>query len=353
MYEFLTATIFMQKSYMFGRLKSGKGVASGHLVGMIYRNLAYLESGVKPIWVFDGKPPENKAGELARRAAIKSDAAEKESKAKKDGDVEEEVKQAKRNIQVTQPMMEAAKELVKLLGIPVVQAKSEAEAQCVALVKAGKADAVVSEDLDALPLGAKVLLRKFKNRRNPAIEIKLPEALKELQLNHNQFIDLCILCGCDYTEPIKRVGSSVALKYIKKYGKIEEALKAIRSEVTKSTGEKRFAVPNDYRYVEARKLFTNPDVENVAGLDVQWRKPDLEGLREFLTANRILKDTRIDRIVERLEKCAPGVLVPGAVAQSAPRGKSVDELVYAKNGAGEGLKPTEGLDKEEEEHYNQ
>ena len=68
----------------------------------------------------------------------------------------------KRNVKITKIMLDDAKKMIRLMGVPVVEAKGEAEAQCVDLVKKGHAYAVASEDMDCLTFGANVQLRSNK-----------------------------------------------------------------------------------------------------------------------------------------------------------------------------------------------
>ena len=105
---------------------------------MFYRTIRMLESGMKPIYVFDGAPPEAKRDELSRRAGARGDAAADLAEAKEAGADEEAVaKLAKRTVKVTKVHNEECKRLLRLLGVPVVDAPSEAEAQCASLVKQG------------------------------------------------------------------------------------------------------------------------------------------------------------------------------------------------------------------------
>ena len=57
-------------------LKDADGNLTGHLVGLFHRTVQFMENGVKPIWVFDGKAPDLKAGELEKRKALKQAAEE-------------------------------------------------------------------------------------------------------------------------------------------------------------------------------------------------------------------------------------------------------------------------------------
>ena len=102
-------------------------------------------------------------------------------------------KQASQSVSVTQEMVHDCKYLLSLMGIPFIDSPTEAEAQCAMLVKLGKAYAVASEDMDSLAFGAPVLLRGFGNRKEPITEINYMEVLECLEMNHMEFVDLCIL----------------------------------------------------------------------------------------------------------------------------------------------------------------
>ena len=105
-------------------------------------------------------------------------------------------------------MKDDAIKMLQLMGVPVIVAPCEAEAQCAALCKAGKVYATVTEDMDALTFQTKVLLRGLNTKKEPVVEISYDQMLTELELSHNEFVDLCILCGCDYTDTIQGVSNS-------------------------------------------------------------------------------------------------------------------------------------------------
>lgn len=87
-----------------------------------------MEQGVKPIWVFDGKAPELKSDELAKRKELKEEAEEQKDAAMEAGDWEKAKQMAGRSIRVTSDMTADAKKLIKLLGCAMVEAPCEAEA---------------------------------------------------------------------------------------------------------------------------------------------------------------------------------------------------------------------------------
>ncbi|XP_039162853.1 flap endonuclease 1, partial [Eucalyptus grandis] len=105
---------------------------------------------------------------------------------------------SKRTVKVTQQHNEGCKKLLRLMGVPVVEAPSGAEAQCAALCKAGKVYAVASEDVDSLTFGAPIFLRHLmdpSSRKVQVMEFEISKILEEMNLDMDQFIDVCILSG--------------------------------------------------------------------------------------------------------------------------------------------------------------
>jgi flap endonuclease-1 len=100
------------------------------------------------------------------------------------------------------------------MGVPVITAPCEAEAQCAELAKKKKVYATATEDMDALTFRTPKLVRRLtfsqgggsKDKQQPILELDLETVLAGLELTYEQFVDLCILCGCDYCSTIKGVG---------------------------------------------------------------------------------------------------------------------------------------------------
>lgn len=200
------------------QLMNEDGATTSHIMGMFYRTLRMVENGIKPLYVFDGAPPKLKSGELAKRFQRKAEANESLEEAKETGTAEEVEKFSRRTVRVTREHNEECQQLLKFMGIPYIIAPTEAEAQCAVLARAGKVYAAASEDMDTLCFDSPILLRHLtfsEQRKEPIQEIHVQKVLEGLQMERPQFVDLCILLGCDYLDPIPKIGPSTALKLIR------------------------------------------------------------------------------------------------------------------------------------------
>lgn len=278
-------------------LTNEAGEVTSHLQGMFSRTIRLLEAGMKPVYVFDGKPPELKKQELAKRFSKREDATEDLNVAVEAGNKEDIEKFSKRTVKVTRQHNEDCKKLLGLMGVPVVEAPTEAEAQCAALCKAGKVYAVASEDMDSLTFGAPKFLRHLmdpSSKKIPVMEFDVSKVLEELNLTMDQFIDFCILCGCDYCDSIRGIGGQTALKLIRQHGSIENILENINKE--------RYQIPEDWPYVEARRLFKEPEVvTDEEKLDLKWTAPNEEGLIDFLVKENGFNADRVTKAVEKIK----------------------------------------------------
>jgi len=281
-------------------LMDSRGNITSHLSGLLYRTINLLEKGIKPVYVFDGKPPEMKDLEILKRMKIKREAEKKYEEALKRGDLEAARKYAQRALRLTEPMVRGAKMLLELMGIPYVQAPSEGEAQAAYMTRKGDAWATASQDYDSLLFGAPRLVRNLTisgRRKLPGkdiyVEIKpemidLEKSLKALGITREQLIDIAILLGTDYNpDGVKGVGPKRALRLIKTYKSLEKVLPIVNGEF-----------PVDP--LEIRKFFLNPSVTD--NYVIEWKNPDKEGLVKFLCREHDFSERRVEKAIKRLEK---------------------------------------------------
>ncbi|KAJ4408552.1 Elongation of fatty acids protein 2 [Didymella pomorum] len=282
------------------QLMSDTGETTSHLMGLFYRTLRMVDNGIKPLYVFDGAPPKLKSGELAKRFQRKTEAQAGMEEAKETGTAEDVEKFSRRTVRVTREHNAECQQLLKLMGIPFIIAPTEAEAQCAVLARGGKVYAAASEDMDTLTFNTPILLRHLtfsEQRKEPILEIHLDKVLEGLEMNQTQFIDLCILLGCDYLDPIKGIGPSTALKMLREHKDLEGVVEYIK----KGT---KLAIPDDWPFADARALFQEPDVKpaDAPECDFKWEAPDVEGLVKFLVEEKHFNEDRVRNGAAKLQK---------------------------------------------------
>lgn len=206
----------------------------------------------------------------------------------------------RRTVKATKQHTEECKKLLRLMGIPVIQAPCEAEAQCASLVRGGFAFAAGSEDMDTLTFATPVLLRHLtfsEARKMPISEIILESMLEGLEMNMDEFIDLCILLGCDYCDSIKGIGPTRAVTLIKQYRNIETILQNLDPE--------KYPIPTEWPFKEARDLFKHPNVltaDDPQLAQIKWEQPNEEEIVKFMVTENGFNEKRIRAGVEKLIK---------------------------------------------------
>eukprot|EP00986_Skeletonema_menzelii_P018387 scaffold26632_cov145-Skeletonema_menzelii.AAC.6 len=240
-------------------LTNADGETTSHIQGLFNRTIRFITEGIRPAYVFDGKPPQFKSHELVKRREKRQKAEEALKAAEESGNIEEQDKQNKRLVRAGTKENNDCKKLLRLMGVPVIEAPCEAEAQAAALAEAGKVYATATEDMDALTFRTPIQIRKmtFANASKAEVQqISYAKAIEGLGITHEQFVDLCILLGCDYCDTIRGIGPKTALKLIREHKNIETILDVIDRD--------KYVVPETYEPMEARKRKMEEDKKKAA-----------------------------------------------------------------------------------------
>lgn len=282
-------------------LKDSSGKVTSHLSGLFYRTSNLVERGIKPIYVFDGTPPVLKAAEIERRRQVKAEATIRYEKAISEGKISEARMYAQATTSMKDYMEEDSKKLLELMGLPWVQAPSEGEAQAAYMNRRGDADYCGSQDYDSLLFGASTLIRNITisgKRKLPSkniyIEIEpevitLEKLLKECEITYEQLIDMGILIGTDFNpDGIKGLGPKTALKLIKQYGTIENALPHIKNASFPAEPQK------------IREIFLHPKVSE--NYRLEWKEVNIEGIVDFLVREKDFSEDRVRKALERMQE---------------------------------------------------
>jgi len=281
-------------------LQDSSGRITSHLSGLFYRVTRLVaEHGVHLVFVFDGTPPPLKAREVAKRRAVRRRYEEERDAALARGDTAAAYSKATMTSRLTREMVADATELLRLMGVPTVQAPSEGEAQAAHMAATSPAVwAAASKDYDALLFGTPRLVRFLgiagkeflpsQGTFRPIVPetIELPRLLEALRIDREGLIDLALLVGTDFNEGVKGIGPKKALKLVQQFGRIE----AMPPEIRESIGDATLVV-------DVRRIYQRPDVTD--DFTVTPFDPDLDGIVRFLCDEREFGRDRVMAALDR------------------------------------------------------
>jgi len=306
-YQFLIAIRSGGPDSAAAALTNAEGETTSHIQGLFNRTIRFLSLGIKPVYVFDGKPPNIKSGELMKRREKRDKAAAELEVAKETGNIEEQDKQLKRLVRAGHKENEDCIKLLGLMGVPVIRAPCEAEAQCAHLAREGIVYGVGTEDMDVLTFKTPMMLRKMNfssSGKSNLQSINYKKAIQSLDITEDQFIDLCILLGCDYCDKIKGLGPKTALKLIRQHSTIETILEHL--------DPKKYIIPSNWTdekiYDQARHVFMEHEV--LTSPQVKWTKCKSEELQTFLVDDCGFNPDRVKGSIDKLENAYKAILKP-------------------------------------------
>ncbi len=281
-------------------LMTSRGEITSVHSGIFYRTANLLKEGIIPIYVFDGERPEFKAETVEERVKVREEAEEKWKEALRRGDLEEARKYAQAALMVTDEMVEDAKQILRLMGVPVVQAPSEGEAQAAYMAAKGDVWAAASQDYDSLLFGAPKLVRNVTitgKRKLPGKNvyvdvhpelIELKDVLSSHGITREQLILIGILVGTDYNPGgVRGIGVKRALELVKRFPKPEVLFAKVNWEFD----------------VDPRSIFEfflNPPTTD--DYDTDLRRPDREGLIKFMVDEHEFSEDRVRKVVQEIEE---------------------------------------------------
>jgi flap endonuclease-1 len=277
-------------------LKDATGRVTSHLSGLFFRTTRLMaEHALKLVFVFDGAPPLLKAQELARRRAVKTEFERARDEALARGDLDAAYSKATMTSRLTREMVSEAKELVRLLGLPVVQAPSEGEAQAAHMARAGHVWAAASKDYDTLLFGAPRLMRFLtisgkeflpsQGKFRPLVPelLSLDDLLATWSITREALIDLALLVGTDFNDGVHGIGPKKALALVQQHGSIE----AMPAEIRDAVGD----------VTSLRQIYLRPDVTDE--YSIECGEPNLDGIVRFLCDERQFSRERVTDALAR------------------------------------------------------
>jgi flap endonuclease-1 len=278
-------------------LKDSQGRVTSHLSGIFYRTAKLIENGIKLVYVFDGPTIGFKKSTVEERQALKDQAEIRWQGALSIGDEKEARKAAQMTSHLTGEMIEQSKALLNFMGVPIVQAPSEGEAQCAYLCQKDLVYGVSSQDSDSLLFNSPRLIRNLSitgkrklPRQDTYIEIKpelieLADVLKELGITREQLIIIGLLVGTDYNPGIKGYGPKKALEIVKKEKTLDKVLKNI---------EWNFETPAKEIY----DFYLNPPIEK--NVKIESIQPQPDKILNFMVDEFEFSQERVEKVIKTL-----------------------------------------------------
>ncbi len=277
-------------------LQDSQGRVTSQLSGILYRVANLIEAGIEPSFVFDGKPNEMKAGTIEDRIARREKAMVEYQEALREGDMKKAYSKAQQTSRMTPEILESSKQLLGLMGIPIVQAPSDGEAQGAYMCMKGDVYASASQDYDSILFGAPLLVRNltisgrrkvpgrnvYRDVKTEVIDFKV--MLSELGLTREQLVDVCIMMGTDFNPGVSGIGPKKGLKLIQKHGCLEKVMEA-----------QRFDIPE---YEDVRAIFLNgPKSDDYS---VKTGEMDPDGIIDMMTGYGFTEE-RVTAVVRKIE----------------------------------------------------
>ena len=272
--------------------KNSKGDITNHVTGVFYKVMNYISLDIELIFVFDGKPPANKSACIQERKEKSMKAKELSEKTE---NIQEKQKLAKASLRVTHEMINQIKRLLDLLGVSYIHPDGEGEAYASELCRIGYVDYVLTEDMDTMVYACPRMIRNCVDssikRKDIVSIITYQSLIDDLQLDHNSFIDFCILCGCDYCPIIPRVGSVTALKLIHKYKTIENILE-----------NTNYHIPDNYleQFNAAKENFLLfRDKIDINTIDIHTSLPSVKEVENYLINDIEMNEKRVKNALKK------------------------------------------------------
>jgi flap endonuclease-1 len=280
-------------------LKDSNGEITSHLSGLFYRSINLLEKNIRPVYVFDGKPPQLKAKEAKERRKKREEARKEWERLKEEGKISEAYSKATQSSKLTGEMIEEAQKLLDAMGLPYVVAESEGEAQAAYMASQNEVYAVGSQDWDCLLFGADNMVRNLTSRKTRKTssggrkkvsteKIQLEQVLNQLDITHEELQWLGILVGTDFNpDGIYGIGPKTALKLVKKHESFKELLKDDKVDWEDENSPEAIL-----------DFFQDPPVKKTS---FEFRSPDKDQIRDVLIRQHDFSSKRVNSGLEKLD----------------------------------------------------
>ena len=271
---------------------NSNGKVTNHITGLFYKIMNYISLNIEMIFVFDGKPPENKQLCINERKEKSKKALEKAETCQNE---EEKLKLKKASLRINGEMINDVKKLLNLLGVSYIHPEGEAEAYASELCRMGYVDYVLTEDMDTMVYGCPRIIRncvdKNLKRKDIVSIFTYEKLLSDLEISEDKFIEFCILCGCDYCPSVPKVGNITALKLIKKHIDINDIVENTSYDFPEGYLDTFMAAKENF-FIFKNKI-------NLDDINLSISEVNIDELRNFLINDIEMSDKRVQNSLKK------------------------------------------------------
>ena len=258
--------------------------------------------GVNYIYLFDGKPLEDKQDTIESRKLVPQRLKKKIEKIKQyevhtEEDIMKIIKMSKKIRKITPIHIKRVKCLFNKLGIQYIHNKAvEADPIVKFLVDCEFADACLTGDMDLLAYGCNNVLFDLDYANNTVTLINLERLLNTLQIDYKQFVQVCVLSGTDYNITLEHSNFSNNIKLIKQYGNIQTLLDNIPKINQNKQFYHRLVIPEKFDWLKTFNIYRS-------SINEQELHKILDDIDSFNNRMTTLIDNKfIETLEKRLQK---------------------------------------------------
>ncbi|PSP75320.1 flap endonuclease-1 [Halobacteriales archaeon QS_1_68_20] len=291
LYRYLTTTVRFTDEDAY---TTADGTEVANLIGVVQGLPKLLENGLTPVFVWDGGVVDLKEEEIEQRREERERREEQLEDAREAGDALEVARLESQTQRLTDVIHETTRELLDRLGVPMIEAPAEGEAQAAHMARRGDVDYAGTEDYDALLLGAPLTLRQLTSRGDPEL-MDFEATLQRHDVTWEQLVDAAILMGTDFNEGVHGYGPKTAVDAVKEHGDLWGVFDAEDVYVEHADRIRELfldpTVTDDYEF----ETSVDPDVAAAREYVRDWEIPDDAVQRGFERIEDAVTQTGLDR----------------------------------------------------------
>ena len=272
----------------------------------VYKICSFLKFGIFPVFIFDGDAPVEKHDAIKKRFNMKRKYREK---------LEELLKNCKKTPNVTNYMKKLERQsfmvtkyhrvslirLLECLKLPFFIAEGEAEVLCVLLQRNGQVDYTLLDDTDTIAYGCNKVLRMFRNCERYLMETDVDMFLKSKVLTPDEFLNVCVLSGCDYLNKVSNIELEQCIGYVKRFHTLEKTLTELKKTRSMYSFEKYKHIKDMYQFkTDCTQRIINQHKDQSHNIVQKLEEFSSFTDSEFQTLTDHLKNNAITQTTERL-----------------------------------------------------